>query len=466
MLQTRHDALTSESKDLQNELSRTRLVISELEDSLAREKQRTQQNDKLHRDESFAELKMLRNELREVKDALEDQQDTLARERKCWEAERRKLETSLHKSEEDISRLKRTIKLREATEGNLSAREAELKEALELEKERYMKEETILNNRMKELRTQLSTGREDANRSKVEVEAMRDELRQKQREIEAWEEKAQGLEDEIVLLHNNLDDEEQTKEELLAARHEVTVLKQKLQSAIEERDLQKEMLRSFDDTRAQLEAYESETNMLKEQIADYRHQEDLKQKDKLGAEKTMADLRAEVLRLQNRLRDAHARNEKPSMIQERKDLHEQLKSAKVEMEELQIQLSQRELQVESLQLREKDLRMQVRELRNERSVQAQKAIRATSEVDILQRRYETALSKAARLERSWEDECKALQRAGYESTKQHLGEIKGLSKQIIYLRKKCEREERFRADLSFVKKFFLMQVEMYSAWYV
>jgi hypothetical protein len=32
------------------------------------------------------------------------------------------------------------------------------------------------------------------------------------------------------------------------------------------------------------------------------------------------------------------------------------------------------------------------------------------------------------------------------------------------MRAKCEREEAFRKDLVFSKRWFLMQVEMYGAW--
>ena len=48
--------------------------------------------------------------------------------------------------------------------------------------------------------------------------------------------------------------------------------------------------------------------------------------------------------------------------------------------------------------------------------------------------------------------------------KQHEGELRGLAKQIQYLRAKCTREETFRADLVYTKKWFLMQVEMYNKW--
>jgi hypothetical protein len=48
--------------------------------------------------------------------------------------------------------------------------------------------------------------------------------------------------------------------------------------------------------------------------------------------------------------------------------------------------------------------------------------------------------------------------------KTHASELKGLAKQIQYMRAKCEREEAFRKDLVFSKRWFLMQVEMYGAW--
>ncbi|KAF2862129.1 hypothetical protein K470DRAFT_15097 [Piedraia hortae CBS 480.64] len=44
----------------------------------------------------------------------------------------------------------------------------------------------------------------------------------------------------------------------------------------------------------------------------------------------------------------------------------------------------------------------------------------------------------------------------------HEAELKGLAKQIQFLRAKCTREENFRADLAFSKKFFLLQIELYN----
>jgi len=51
-----------------------------------------------------------------------------------------------------------------------------------------------------------------------------------------------------------------------------------------------------------------------------------------------------------------------------------------------------------------------------------------------------------------------------ELAKRHTGELKGLAKQIQWLRAKCEREEGFRSGLVYEKKFLLMQIEMFETW--
>jgi chromosome segregation ATPase len=165
-----------------------------------------------------------------------------------------------------------------------------------------------------------------------------------------------------------------------------------------------------------------------------------------------------------------------------------LKDAKIEVEDLQLQIGDRDNKIESLTLREKDLRSQLKRIREERSLETRKAHAATSELQNLQRRYERALDKAANMQSAWEAERKAVsQRVRFPNTsissvrgesterleleatqkeQRHQGEIKGLVKQIQYLRSKCHREETFRADLAYAKKFFLMQIELYNAWYV
>ncbi|KAI9784421.1 MAG: hypothetical protein M1816_000845 [Peltula sp. TS41687] len=464
LLQTRHDALTSESKDLQRELSRTRSNTIELEEALVNERQRVLQGDNAHRDENRAEMRRLNTEIDDMRHASKEREDAFSRERKTWNIERRNLESSLQKAEDQVTSLSHKLQRLEEVEGSLTGREAKLKQTLEKETERHENEEATLKRQVVELKKQIGTRTQVVEGSKVEVEALREQLKEKQREIEAWEDKAQGLEDEIVILQNSIDEEnEQAMEEVSIARREIQDLKEKLRSTIEDGEVQRKKLKGHIGDRARLDAYESELNMLKEQISDHERQQDLKEQEKRAAEKTITELRTQIVRLERRVRDAQGESQKPAIGQERKDLAEQLRIAKSEMEDLQLQVSQRDLQVESLKLREKDLRTQLRELRNERSAQTQKAIKATGEVDILQRRYENALAKVAKLETGLEEECRALQRAQRESNRQHQGELKGMSKQIMYMRKRFEREQRFRANLTFMKRYFLMKIHMYDA---
>jgi len=54
----------------------------------------------------------------------------------------------------------------------------------------------------------------------------------------------------------------------------------------------------------------------------------------------------------------------------------------------------------------------------------------------------------------------------HEAEKRHQAEIMGFAKQIQYLKAKGAREASFRSDLAFSKNFFLMQLQLYSTWYV
>lgn len=457
--------MTSESKDLQRELSRTRSNIADLEEALANEKQRVLQGDNAHRNENKAELRRLNTELDDMRHALKEREDAFSRERKTWNIERRNLESSLLKAEDQVASLTRKIQRLEEIEGSLTGHEAKLRQSLEKETERHENEEAVLKRQIDELRTQIGTRKQDIEVSKAEADALKGQLREKKREIQAWEEKAQGLEDEIIILQNSIDDEnEQAMEEVLNARREIKDLKEKLRSAIEEGDFQRKKLRSYSDDRARLDAYESEIHMLREQISDYQRQLDMKDKEKRAAEKTITELRAQLVRPEMRSPEARGEDQKDVDDQKRKGLRERCRAAKSQLEDVELLMSQRELQIETLKSREKDLRAQLGEVRNERNTQTQKAIKATGEVDILQRRYENALAKIAKLESGLGEECKALQRAQRESNKQHQGELKGMSKQIMYLRKRFEREQRFRANLTFMKKFFRMQIDLYNAW--
>jgi predicted nucleic acid-binding Zn-ribbon protein len=52
-----------------------------------------------------------------------------------------------------------------------------------------------------------------------------------------------------------------------------------------------------------------------------------------------------------------------------------------------------------------------------------------------------------------------------QAERKHGAELRGLGKQIRYLKAKMFREETFKLDLQFAKKFFLMQIECYETLY-
>ena len=207
-----------------------------------------------------------------------------------------------------------------------------------------------------------------------------------------------------------------------------------------------------------------------------------------ASEQTLERLQKRVQRLETDLKSARSHNGDQTIALERKDLHDMLKDAKLELEELHLQLQDSQEKIESHVLCEKELRSQLKRAREERGAQIQKANLVFKELDSVQRRYERTLDKTKKMRDDFEMERKALthgvrfpnvsssslhhgetaflqlEAEAAQSGKRHGAEIKGLAKQIGYLRARCQREQGFRADLAYAKKFFLMQVQLYSAW--
>ncbi|KAK4988602.1 hypothetical protein LTR66_007267 [Elasticomyces elasticus] len=171
------------------------------------------------------------------------------------------------------------------------------------------------------------------------------------------------------------------------------------------------------------------------------------------------------------------------------ELRTQLRDAKIELEELQFRVQERDDQIQIRMRKERELREQMRINRTKpgetlllqeenlharladvelelQDLQAQ-LLERESRLESSLRREEELRSKLkiARLDANdtralTQKETRALLEG---SEKTHASELKGLAKQIQYLRAKCGREEAFRQDLVFMKRWFLMQVEMYGA---
>lgn len=241
------------------------------------------------------------------------------------------------------------------------------------------------------------------------------------------------------------------------------------------------------------DSYEQQREQLEQQLSACRLQQEEQATKNITAEKTITRLRTRIQSLEQSLHVNRASaNGDRTMADERKDLHEMLKDAKLEAEDLQLQISDRQSRLDAAAFREKDLRAQLRRVRGERTLQSQKSAALNTELETLQSRYERNLDNLAHKQQSWEEERKAivsrvrfpnmsissihpgesstelkhLELVVQEKEKRHQGELKGLAKQIQWIRARFMREEGFRKGLAYEKRFLLMQIEMFNAWYV
>ena len=229
-----------------------------------------------------------------------------------------------------------------------------------------------------------------------------------------------------------------------------------------------------------LDKYEQQRDQLEAEIATSKQEQESLISKNTNATQTITRLRSRISSLEKDLQTRRRTiTTEDTIALERHDLHEMLKDAKLTAEDLQVQVNARDSQIATSSAREKDLRTQLKRVREERTLQTQKSTALLTELDHLQTRYGNAIDNLSRQQRSWDDERKAIAskvrfantsvseiHQDQELVKKHAGELKGLAKQIQWLRAKCKREEGFRNDLIFEKRFLLMRIEMFETWLV
>lgn len=668
LLQTRHDALTTESQSLQTDLSKCNSELTQAQHALQKERQHSVENELALRNEAKEKVESFSRAMDNLERDLEDERSNSAINEERWKDQKRDLQLQKDKAEQKAQGLQRTVDKLQESEGTLSGREMKLQEALESEKERHLGEEGLWDRQIRELQENLDDKRQTLDETRSEVLRLTEQLRLGIREQAASEEKIQALEDEVDVLQIGLDEEAQrARQDIDAARQDAGVLQTKLHAVKQEllhveaahanaraeieksqgdaraghrtteqlesqlRDLERqiqgmgeekqdlrsqvtrsetiierlrdaaasvdaegselailrrdvsslrskenehiqrdtaqrdsirELKRQIADLERQIHetevfklaadspkssvggsARKTELNELRCQLADAHHQmKELRSKMKdadresqrqiakseerlqrqieifeeqsyqseqqingleaqkteqqaqtSAAEKTVSRLRLRIEALEKDLHSARMnQTDDRTIAEERKDLHEMLKDAKLEAEDLQLQVADAESRIQAASLREKDLRTQVKRVRQERTLQTQKSGALSTELDSLQLRYEQKVDEMAHQQQLWEEERRSIVsrvrfpnmsvssvHAGMDSAalekleaevqkkeKRHLGELKGMTKQIQWLRAKCKREEGFRSGLAYEKKFLLLQIEMFEAWYV
>ena len=284
------------------------------------------------------------------------------------------------------------------------------------------------------------------------------------------------------------------KYEVIEAHPLLVEAQQQVESLLTKiKDVEKDASRKVADvekvSRQQSEEFASLRDRLEQQVTNHQLEQDSYRTRYSSAETTIARLRDRIASLTSDLREVHiSKASDETIASERKDLHEMLKSAKLEAEDLQFQLTERQSRDDVTAVRERELRLQLQSIRSERSRQQHKSCALVEELKSMQNRYEDKVNELAAQQQNFLAERKALvsrvrfpnmsvsslhedlsalklvEVEAREKEKRHGAELKGLAKQIQWLRARCKREEGFRVGLAFEKRFLMMQIEMFRSW--
>lgn len=200
------------------------------------------------------------------------------------------------------------------------------------------------------------------------------------------------------------------------------------------------------------------------------------------AESSISRLKSKILRLEDELKqERESRGEDRTLALERHDLHEMLRDTQIELEQLQISSKSLVSQIENLREEEKELKAQLKRIREERKQERDRADDCMVALEKLEADFQAAeaeweeekngLTRGVRfpnmsISSLRDDERAILQQEMERKEKVHTKEIRGLAMQIEWLRARVKREEGLRSDAAWAKRFMLLQVELFGAWYV
>lgn len=227
---------------------------------------------------------------------------------------------------------------------------------------------------------------------------------------------------------------------------------------------------------SQVAAYERDIENLEQDLDDAQGEKAKLIQARDSSATTVTRLKNKITSLEHDLSNLRAgRTDRETSVEERKDLHDMLKDAKLEAEDLSLQIRERDVRIAAAASKETELRTQLARVRNERAAQSNLASSTAAQLSTLQSAHDTLTAQAAALQarqRSVRFPGKSSVAASSlahdpapDSTKltiRHAAELRGLAKQIEYLSARLRREESFRADLAFVKRYFSQQVAMHA----
>ena len=522
VLQNRHNALTLESESLQKELSDRQSDLVQLRAELERQslhsiqlRQQNQDQDELNKANS--------NEIVHLHDQLASERQDFADQKRSWNLVRAEMQQKVESTEKRLVDLQTVASGQEdpgsrqpthaaRNEQTINPRresdQAKLEQALRrtslLESEVAGKtsEKRHLENQLSKAKKEISERLRDQEIAREKVQALEDDIEVLQGAIE---ENSDRSREELAISKRCADDQKkQAEADFEAAEARIKSLQEECQAAGKQKaQLQTEL----DKVRAELslsrQSGQEDARIQGHSPNDpgklgglrsvYDDKVQSLQADRLTlqtahkqAERTVAQLREHIHSLENDVIALQtSQDADQEMIMERQDLHGMIKSAKLEAEELQCQVKEHERRALTASEREQKLRVDVERLELERNELRGQSSALTKELDMLQARYRGRLDELHEqheLMKQTQRSCNGravkastgdlaisgTSHGASESTttvsKKHAAELRGLAKQIEYLRAKLKREQNFRDSLIYEKRYLMMQIEMFKAW--
>ncbi|GJC77751.1 spindle pole body protein pcp1 [Colletotrichum liriopes] len=369
LLQSRHEALTSESASLQRDVVRLQKSVDELEESLTQERDHALEIERDIRVQYRDEIDRLNDEISDLQAEIREKDNLYDNDSEKWETDRQTLESERKRAEEKAAGLERTIeKLREA-EGNLSTKESRLQEALESEAQRHKDEHASLTRQIEDLQQNLESRQAMLTELRDELSQVQDELRQTQLDYQAQTEKVEALEDEVEVLQTTLDEEsEHSREEVEAAKRECDNLRQQLdelrRGTVSVSQESTKSNQTIDRLRAQLDEAtslvsklnrekDSLQDQLQTQISESTVQVKKVSREKQSLQDQLASLNLEMQSLRNSL--AEARAERDEVESEMKRLHQNgEETLRIDRERLDLRTSKMKLDNEVRRLKDEN----------------------------------------------------------------------------------------------------------------
>ncbi|KAK6363005.1 hypothetical protein TWF730_000454 [Orbilia blumenaviensis] len=219
------------------------------------------------------------------------------------------------------------------------------------------------------------------------------------------------------------------------------------------------------------------------ELSEMKRDLDDTKKRETDAKEKVRDQRQRIARLETDLREVKANRTRPAAddtdaLIERRELHQHLVNAKLQIEQLQGDVETKESDMNLMLARETELVARIKALKSDRLKLKEKATKSEEALLKSQSRLERAQEKLTHMQKVWDDERnlfeqkvvqndvltqKEMQIITAEQQKTHKAEMRGLAAQIKWLRIRIEREEKFKRDLAYQKHYFLKQMEMYTA---